>query len=152
MTDPGPPIGQNRTWSTPVSHHVGTVPPWTVPSERVVSGLTASQHEAVTSRAAPLCVIAGAGSGKTRVLTRRVANRVIEGSAEPERTLVLTFTRKAAEELRKRLAHLGVAPAVNAGTFHAVAYAQLRRNWADKGLQASGGPRLPRSTGWTAAS
>ncbi|MGO9343790.1 MAG: ATP-dependent helicase [Acidimicrobiales bacterium] len=101
--------------------------------ERVLAGLTASQLEAVTSRAAPLCVIAGAGSGKTRVLTRRVARRVLEGSADPDRTLVLTFTRKAAEELRKRLAHLGVAPAVNAGTFHAMAYAQLRRRWADEG-------------------
>jgi DNA helicase-2/ATP-dependent DNA helicase PcrA len=83
-------------------------------------------------------VIAGAGSGKTRVLTRRVARRVLEGSAEPERTLVLTFTRKAAEELRKRLARLGVAPrinGVNAGTFHAFAYAQLRRHWADQGVR-----------------
>jgi DNA helicase-2/ATP-dependent DNA helicase PcrA len=47
--------------------------------------------------------------------------------------MVLTFTRKAAEELRKRLARLGVAPTVNAGTFHAMAYAQLRRYWADEG-------------------
>ncbi len=46
---------------------------------------------------------------------------------------MLTFTRKAADELRRRLANLGVAPAVNAGTFHAMAYAQLRRHWADEG-------------------
>ncbi len=103
--------------------------------ERVLFGLTAPQLEAVTSRAAPLCVIAGAGSGKTLVLTRRVARRVLEGTSDPERTLVLTFTRKAAEELRKRLAHLGVASAVSAGTFHALAYAQLRRHWADQGLK-----------------
>jgi DNA helicase-2/ATP-dependent DNA helicase PcrA len=95
--------------------------------ERVLIGLTSSQHTAVTSPATPLCVIAGAGSGKTRVLTRRVARRILDGSAEAERTLVLTFTRKAADELRKRLARLDVAPTVNAGTFHAVAYAQLRR-------------------------
>ena len=119
-----------------MSHHVDTVPSWTTPlSNGLLAGLTASQREAVTSRAAPLCVIAGAGSGKTRVLTHRVARRVLEGSADAERTLVLTFTRKAAEELRKRLSHLGVAPAVNAGTFHAMAYAQLRRHWSDKGLR-----------------
>jgi DNA helicase-2/ATP-dependent DNA helicase PcrA len=99
--------------------------------EKVLIGLTSSQHAAVTSTATPLCVIAGAGSGKTRVLTRRVARRILDGSAEAERTLVLTFTRKAADELRKRLGRLDVSPAVNAGTFHAVAYAQLRRSWAD---------------------
>jgi DNA helicase-2/ATP-dependent DNA helicase PcrA len=98
----------------------------------VLGGLTAAQREVVTSEAMPLCVVAGAGSGKTRVLTRRVARRVLDGSAEPERTLVLTFTRKAAEELKTRLAHLGV-DGVKAGTFHAMAFAQLRRHWADTG-------------------
>jgi DNA helicase-2/ATP-dependent DNA helicase PcrA len=102
------------------------------PLGSVLAGLTESQHAAVTSNAAPLCVIAGAGSGKTRVLTRRVARRVLDGSADADRTLVLTFTRKAADELRKRLGRLGV-PAVHAGTFHAVAYAQLRRHWSDEG-------------------
>jgi DNA helicase-2/ATP-dependent DNA helicase PcrA len=77
-------------------------------------------------------VIAGAGSGKTRVLTRRVARRILDGSAEPDHTLVLTFTRKAADELKRRLGRLDV-PAVHAGTFHAVAYAQLRRHWSDDG-------------------
>jgi DNA helicase II / ATP-dependent DNA helicase PcrA len=98
----------------------------------VLGGLTAAQHEVVTSEAMPLCVMAGAGSGKTRVLTRRVARRVLDGSADPEGTLVLTFTRKAAEELKTRLAHLGV-DGVMAGTFHAIAFAQLRRHWADTG-------------------
>jgi DNA helicase II / ATP-dependent DNA helicase PcrA len=104
--------------------------------EKVLIGLTSSQHAAVTSTATPLCVIAGAGSGKTRVLTRRVARRILDGSAEAERTLVLTFTRKAADELRKRLGRIEVTPAVNAGTFHAVAYAQLRRYWADGGRRS----------------
>jgi DNA helicase-2/ATP-dependent DNA helicase PcrA len=99
---------------------------------RVLGGLTESQHIAVTSDAAPLCVIAGAGSGKTRVLTRRVARRILDGSGDADRTLVLTFTRKAADELKKRLRRLEV-PAVHAGTFHAVAYAQLRRHWSDQG-------------------
>ncbi|MGA2037350.1 MAG: ATP-dependent helicase, partial [Acidimicrobiales bacterium] len=79
----------------------------------------------------PLCVLAGAGSGKTTVLTRRVARRVLDGSADVEHTLVVTFTRKAATELRSRMARLGVSGQVWAGTFHAAAYGQLRRYWAD---------------------
>lgn len=103
--------------------------------DRVLMGLTAAQRDAVMSTSSPLCVMAGAGSGKTRVLTRRVARRVLDGSADAGSTLVLTFTRKSAGELRKRLEHLGVAARVNAGTFHAVAYAQLRRYWADSGVR-----------------
>lgn len=102
---------------------------------RVLRGLTGAQYEAVTSEASPLCVIAGAGSGKTRVLTHRIAKRVLDGSADPERTMVLTFTRKAAGELRSRLGHLGVPHSVTAGTFHALAYAQLRRRWADMSVR-----------------
>jgi len=101
--------------------------------EKVLRGLTATQLEAVTSDASPLCVIAGAGSGKTRVLTHRVARRVLDGSIDPNRALVLTFTRKASDELTRRLRRFGVADGVLAGTFHAVAFAQLRRHWADTG-------------------
>jgi len=100
---------------------------------RLLDGLDPSQHEAVVSEAAPLCILAGAGSGKTRVLTRRIAHRVSTGSAEASRTLVLTFTRKAAGELRSRLRSLGVRDQVAAGTFHGIAYTQLRRRWADRG-------------------
>ena len=59
-------------------------------------------------------MVAGAGSGKTRVLTRRVARRIADGSASAPRTMVLTFTRKAASELRQRLAALGTAPGITA--------------------------------------
>ncbi|MDP9071170.1 MAG: ATP-dependent DNA helicase UvrD2, partial [Actinomycetota bacterium] len=83
-----------------------------------------------------LVILAGAGSGKTRVLTRRIAWRVATGSADPRRVLALTFTRKAAGELRQRLRALGVHQHVAAGTFHGVAYAQLRRRWADRGERA----------------
>jgi len=100
---------------------------------RLLDGLDPSQREAVVSEAAPLCILAGAGSGKTRVLTRRIAHRVTTGSAEASRTLVLTFTRKAAGELRGRLQSLGVRDQVAAGTFHGIAYTQLRRRWADRG-------------------
>ncbi len=99
----------------------------------LLDGLDPSQREAVVSEAAPLCILAGAGSGKTRVLTRRIAHRVTAGSAEASRTLVLTFTRKAAGELRSRLQSLGVRDQVAAGTFHGIAYTQLRRRWADRG-------------------
>jgi DNA helicase-2/ATP-dependent DNA helicase PcrA len=104
-------------------------------SAALLRGLTAAQRRAVTSDAAPLCVLAGAGSGKTTVLTRRVARRLIDGSAEAQHSLVLTFTRKASRELRERLWHLDSPGRVWAGTFHAAAFAQLRRHWSDSGLR-----------------
>lgn len=89
--------------------------------------------EAITSPAGPLLVVAGAGSGKTRVLTRRIAWRIAHEQAVAGRVLALTFTRKAAGELRGRLAGLGLPAPVTAGTFHAVALAQLRRLALDQG-------------------
>src|SRR5215831_11030073 len=94
--------------------------------------LDASQRDAVTNRAAPLAILAGAGSGKTRVLTRRIGWQAREGHVDPRRVLALTFTRKAAGELRARLGRLGVEHAVTAGTFHAIALAQLRRRADDE--------------------
>ncbi|MGH9156411.1 MAG: ATP-dependent helicase [Acidimicrobiales bacterium] len=104
--------------------------------DHLLAGLDADQHAAVVSDAQPLCILAGAGSGKTRVLTRRIAHRVATGSADADHVLALTFTRKAAGELRNRLRALGVRDAVAAGTFHAIAYAQLRQRWADRGQTA----------------
>ncbi|MCB1016031.1 MAG: UvrD-helicase domain-containing protein, partial [Acidimicrobiales bacterium] len=85
-----------------------------VDAEALLAGLNPDQRDAVTTEAAPLCILAGAGSGKTRVLTRRIAHRVATGSAEPHRVLALTFTRKAAGELRGRLAALGLRDGVAA--------------------------------------
>ena len=99
----------------------------------LLDGLTPEQRDAVTTRASPLCVVAGAGSGKTRVLTRRIAWQASEGHIDPRRTLAVTFTRRAARELRSRLRGLGLHDAVRAGTFHAIALAQLRRYAADSG-------------------
>lgn len=99
----------------------------------LLAGLTVEQRDAVTSRASPMCIIAGAGSGKTRVLTRRIAWQASEGRTDPRRTLAVTFTRRAARELRGRLRRLGLNDDVRAGTFHAVALAQLRRHAADSG-------------------
>lgn len=99
----------------------------------LLEGLTPSQRRAVTTATAPLCVLAGAGAGKTRVLTRRIAYRVRSGSADAGHVLALTFTKKAARELDQRLRELALRDRVVAGTFHSVAGAQLRRWWADRG-------------------
>jgi DNA helicase-2/ATP-dependent DNA helicase PcrA len=101
----------------------------------VLDGLDPGQREAVTSEAAPLRILAGAGSGKTRVLTRRIAYRCATGSADAAHVLALTFTRKAATEMQRRVTHLGLRGRVTAGTFHAVAYAQLRTYWADRSIR-----------------
>lgn len=98
-------------------------------SGALLAGLTSEQRDAVSTTAPRLCIIAGAGSGKTRVLTRRVAWQSAEGNLDPRRVLVLTFTRRAASELRSRLRSLGMREAVAAGTFHSAALALLRRYW-----------------------
>jgi DNA helicase II / ATP-dependent DNA helicase PcrA len=103
------------------------------PVQGILRDLTPAQHRAVVSPASPLVVLAGAGAGKTRVLTRRIAHQVELGRAGADHVLALTFTRKAAGELSSRLQALGLRDHITAGTFHAVASAQLRRWWADQG-------------------
>jgi DNA helicase-2/ATP-dependent DNA helicase PcrA len=103
---------------------------------RLLAGCDPQQREAITTEAQPLCVLAAAGSGKTRVLTRRIAWRVNEGTASASYVLALTFTRKAASELRGRLARLGVGEPATAGTFHAIALGELRRLAAERGRAA----------------
>ena len=98
----------------------------------LLAGCDEEQAEAITSAASPLCILAGAGAGKTRVLTRRIAWRVLDGSALEPHVLTLTFTRKAAGELKSRLASLRLGEAVTAGTFHAIALAELRRLAAER--------------------
>src|SRR5437588_11553825 len=116
----------------PRSCHTPSLPFEHMCADGLLQGLNPAQQQAVTSDASPLCILAGAGSGKTRVLTRRIAWRVDQGTADPRHVLALTFTRKAAGELSGRLSALGVRDRVAAGTFHAIAYAQLRRRWADR--------------------
>ncbi len=98
----------------------------------LLDGLNERQIEAVTAPADRTVVLAGAGSGKTRVLTRRVAWRIRSGQTDPARVLVLTFTRKAASELRQRQRRLGLRDPVPAGTFHSFALTQLRERWAER--------------------
>ena len=108
----------------------------TASTDRLLDGLTDAQARAVTSTATPLCVVASAGAGKTRVITRRIAYRCKTGSARADHTLALTFTKKAASELQQRISDLrndsSGAAKVTAGTFHSVALAQLRGWWRDR--------------------
>ncbi len=92
----------------------------------MLHGLDAEQRAAVTSTAAPLAIIASAGSGKTTVLTRRIAYRVAQGTALPQHVLALTFTRDAASELKRRLRALDIREPIEAGTFHGIALRLLR--------------------------
>ncbi|MFN7148723.1 MAG: ATP-dependent DNA helicase UvrD2 [Microthrixaceae bacterium] len=101
----------------------------------LLRGLNDAQYLAVTSEASPLRILAGAGSGKTRVLTHRIAHRAELGTLDPNRVLAVTFTRKAAGELRERLGRLGLRSGVHAGTFHSIAYAQLRQRWQERGVR-----------------
>ncbi|HEY9558477.1 MAG TPA: ATP-dependent helicase, partial [Acidimicrobiales bacterium] len=98
----------------------------------LLDGLDDAQRAAVSSPAMPLVILAPAGSGKTRVLTRRIAYRVADGQADARHVLALTFTRKAAGELSDRLSALGLRAEATTGTFHAVAWGQLRNRWADQ--------------------
>jgi DNA helicase II / ATP-dependent DNA helicase PcrA len=98
----------------------------------LLRGLNDRQREAVTTPVTPLAILAGAGSGKTRVLTRRIAWQGAQGNLDPGHAVAVTFTRKAAAELSDRLGALGVRRSVTAGTFHALALAQLRRRWTER--------------------
>ena len=102
----------------------------------LLGDLDAEQRAAVATPSMLVAVIAAAGSGKTRVLTRRIAYRVAAGTADARHTLALTFTREAAGELRRRLRALGLREWIEAGTFHSVALGLLRQRWIDIGRQA----------------
>ena len=107
--------------------------------ESLLTDLDEDQQRAVTCAPTATIVHAGAGSGKTRVLTHRIAWRIAQGDVDPARVLAITFTREAAAEMRRRLRALGVTrhdrpgdvdqPTI--GTFHAVALALLRRRASD---------------------
>ncbi|WP_245601690.1 ATP-dependent DNA helicase UvrD2 [Hamadaea tsunoensis] len=88
-------------------------------------GLDPEQLAAVTAPAGPVCILAGAGTGKTRAITHRIAHRVTTEQVEARHVLAVTFTARAAAQLRERLAALG-ATGVAARTFHAAALRQLR--------------------------
>ncbi len=99
------------------------------PLQEVIAGLNDQQREAVEVLEGPLLIFAGAGSGKTRVLTTRIANLIAQHKVWPDRLLAVTFTNKAAREMRERVAVLVGGDAVRwLGTFHATAARMLRRD------------------------
>ena len=94
----------------------------------LLRGLDPEQREVAVHAGGPLVVLAGAGTGKTRAITHRIAYQAAIGATDPRRVLALTFTTKAAGEMRSRLRALGT-PSVQARTFHSAALRQLRFFW-----------------------
>jgi DNA helicase II / ATP-dependent DNA helicase PcrA len=109
-------------------------------ARRVLAGLDEEQRAAVTAPAGPVCILAGAGTGKTRAITHRIAYRAVTGEIESRHVLAVTFTARAAAEMRARLASLG-ATGVSARTFHAAALRQVRY-FAPRILQGRAMPEL----------
>lgn len=101
---------------------------------RILGGLDDEQRQVASTLSGPMCVLAGAGTGKTRAITHRIAYGVHSGLYKPQRVLAVTFTARAAAEMRTRLRDLGVG-GVQARTFHAAALRQLQYFWP----QAVGG-------------
>lgn len=108
-------------------------------ADAVLEGLDPEQREVATALQGPVCVLAGAGTGKTRAITHRIAYGVRAGILQPSSVLAVTFTNRAAGEMRGRLRQLGAA-GVQARTFHSAALRQLQYFWP----KAVGGsmPRL----------
>ncbi len=109
-------------------------------SDPILDPLNPEQRAAVTHGTAPLLILAGAGSGKTRVLTHRIAYLVRDLGVDPRSILAVTFTNKAAREMRERLARLLPAAALGdltVGTFHAFCARLLRRHARQVGIEPS---------------
>ena len=110
-----------------------------VDADGLLEGLTPSQAASVAHRGGPLLIVAGAGSGKTRVLTRRIAHLIATGDAAPWQILAITFTNKAADEMRSRVAEL-VGPRAErmwVSTFHSACVRILRAHGDRLGFKGS---------------
>jgi len=106
--------------------------------EELINGLNPAQREAVDHLEGPLLIFAGAGSGKTRVLTTRIANLIAQRKVWPDRLLAVTFTNKAAREMRERVGRLVEGTdRMWVGTFHATSVRMLRRDAERIGLPRS---------------
>jgi DNA helicase II / ATP-dependent DNA helicase PcrA len=121
-------------YAADLGHH-GTVPPESalaaaLSPDALLAALDPEQREVALACRGPVCVLAGAGTGKTRAITHRIAYAVATGAVNPAHVLALTFTVRAAGELRGRLRALGGgAAAVRATTFHSAALRQLTYFW-----------------------
>jgi DNA helicase II / ATP-dependent DNA helicase PcrA len=98
--------------------------------EEILAGLNDAQREAASAVRGPVAILAGAGTGKTSTITHRIAAQVMGGTFAPPSILAVTFTEKAARELKERLAKLGVE-GVEARTFHSAGLSQLSRLWPE---------------------
>jgi DNA helicase-2/ATP-dependent DNA helicase PcrA len=109
------------------------------PERGLLAGLNPPQRAAVTHASGPLLIVAGAGSGKTAVLTRRVAHLMRQQEVSPRAILAITFTNKAADEVKERVAMLAgdVARAMAIGTFHSMMGRMLRREVPRLGYRSS---------------
>ena len=130
-TDRHPGGGQLTFGSTPQFRPTG--------ADDLLEGLTPPQAASVLHRGGPLLIVAGAGSGKTRVLTRRIAHLIATGDAAPWQILAITFTNKAADEMRRRVAEL-VGPRADrmwVSTFHSACVRILRAHGDRLGYKGS---------------
>src|SRR5919202_670686 len=107
--------------------------------ESLLTGLNGPQREAVTSAGSPLLIVAGAGSGKTRVLTHRIAYLLAERDVQPGQIIAITFTNKAAGEMKERVAHLvgNRAKVMWVSTFHSACVRLLRAEAKKIGMPSS---------------
>jgi len=133
---PGPP----RWHGAHILGAMDTLPfPGSQASPDLLDGLNDAQRQAVLSTEGPTLIVAGAGSGKTRVLTHRVAHLIKDRGVHPANVLAITFTNKAAREMQERLRHL-VGPVVKAmwvSTFHSACARMLRRSGSRLGYTST---------------
>ncbi|WP_048588687.1 DNA helicase PcrA [Corynebacterium pseudotuberculosis] len=116
---------EHRTWTTTKDQQPASTP---APADDLVRGLNPQQQQAVEHSGSPLLIVAGAGSGKTAVLTRRIAYLMRIRGVQPGQILAITFTNKAAAEMRERVAHLvgPIASRMWVSTFHSTCVRILR--------------------------